>query len=111
MARIARSRRPTSVAVSTDASNALACSTVISGVLPSITVSLTPLTDAAGLRITIWRMTSRSKKPRSADRCRLRFATEPPNAVRYCPSMPGVMDGSSTPCVSAHARKRFTARR
>src|SRR5262249_17852109 len=34
-----------------------------------ITCSLTPLTDAAGLRMQTCRLTSRSKKPRNAARC------------------------------------------
>jgi hypothetical protein len=85
--------------------------TVAGFTLPATTVSLTPLTDAAGFRITTWRLTSRSKKPRNADRCRLRLAAEPPGATRYCPTIPGVMAGSSTPFSSAQARKHFTARR
>jgi hypothetical protein len=94
VARIARSRRPTTsgIAISfpsrsftvfeilIDPSRVRACSTVISGVLPSITSSLTPLTVAAGLRTQTCRCTSRSKKPRSAARCRFCLDGDPPRS-------------------------------
>ncbi len=50
----------------------------ISGVLPSITCSFTPLTDAAGLRRHTCRSSIRSKNPRNADRFRFRLAGDRP---------------------------------
>ncbi len=95
--------------VLTDPISFRACSMVISGVLPSTTVSLTPLTKAAGLSSTTCRCTMQSKNPLSAERCRFRFDAEPPKAVRYCPTLPGGMFASFSPSSSAHARNRRTA--
>ena len=44
-----------------------------------------------------------------AERCRFRFAAEPPRAPRYWPTIPGVMRASSTPRPSHQARNRRTA--
>jgi hypothetical protein len=44
------------------------CSTVICGVFPSVRWYRSPRTEAAGLRPTACRITSRSKKPRRAER-------------------------------------------
>ncbi len=51
-------------------------------IVAEITCSLTPLTDAAGSRIATCRLTSRSKKPRNAERCWFRFAAVPLKATR-----------------------------
>ena len=123
MDRIARSRSPTTRGASTlspcsfftvrdtltDAISVRACSNVISGVLPSITCSLTPLTDAAGLIGTTCRSTSPSKNPRSAAKCWFRLAGDPPRPTSYLPTIPGVTPISSTPCPSHQARIRRTA--
>ena len=35
---------------------------------------------------------------------------EPPSSTRYCPTLPGVMAGNSSPYPSRQLRKAFTAR-
>ena len=68
---MARSRRPTGRDVSMPLSSCRTCSGVISGVRPSVMEYFSPRTVAAGFRIRMWRLTSRSNSASQSGECEL----------------------------------------